>query len=76
MAMEEKCLNCGGTLFEKVLLDDKGHLAMSADSALELETDGVDHFYRCPSCSAKNVVIDSESRSGLLELRISHVKTD
>jgi len=72
--MEEKCLKCGRTLFEKVPLDDKGHMAMNADAPLELESDGVDHFYRCTHCSAKNVVVESRSPHGLLQLRVSHVK--
>lgn len=72
--MEEKCLKCGGVLFEKVPLDDKGHMAMNADAPLELESDGVDNFFKCPHCSAKNVVVESSSPHGLPQLRISRVK--
>jgi predicted nucleic-acid-binding Zn-ribbon protein len=72
--MEEKCLKCGGTLFEEVALDGKGSIAMGEDTPLELELDGMDHFYTCPRCSAKNVVVASRSPQGLPQLRVSHVK--
>ena len=72
--MEEKCLKCGGVLFEKVYLDDKGHTAMNSNSKVRLESDGTDQFFRCPHCSAKNVVVQSTSPHGLPQLRVSHVK--
>ena len=72
--MEQKCLNCGGVLFEKVLLDDKGHTAMDVDTPLDMESDDEDRFFRCPHCSAKNVVVGATSSDGLSQSRISHIK--
>lgn len=71
--MEVKCLNCGGVMFKKVSLDEKGHLAMDANARLDLEHDGNDSFFRCPHCSAKNVVVDATSPQGLPQVRISHI---
>ena len=56
--MEVKCLNCGGVLFHKVPLDDEGNWAIDTETAIPIEDDETDSFYRCPHCSAKNVVID------------------
>jgi len=72
--MEQKCLKCGGMLFKKVFLDDKGHMAMDADTKIDLESDGVDSFFRCPHCYAKNVIVDATSPHGLSQIRISHIK--
>lgn len=73
--MEQKCLKCGRVLFDKVCLDDKGHMAMSADSKVKLECDGAGQFFKCPHCAAKNVVVQSTSAHGLPQIRVSHVKT-
>lgn len=72
--MEVKCLNCGGVLFETVPLDEKGHMAVDVNTRLALEYEGNDSFYRCPHCSAKNVVVEATSPHGLPQLRISHIK--
>jgi hypothetical protein len=72
--IEVKCLKCGGVLFKKVFLDDKGHMAMDMNAKIDLESDGVDHFFRCPHWQAKNVVLDTTSPHGLPQIRISHTK--
>ena len=72
--IEVKCLKCGGVLFKKVFLDDKGHMAMDMNTKIDLESDEVDDFFRCPHCQAKNVVVDAISPHGLPQIRISHIK--
>jgi transcription elongation factor Elf1 len=74
MTMEEKCRRCGKTLFQKVLLDEKGHCAMSSDYKMELQHDGVDSYFHCPHCSAKNVVISYKDDTGVEALRILYAK--
>ena len=68
------CLKCGGALFKKGPLDDKGHWARDGDSGSPLEYDKTDSFYKCLNCGAKNVVVDEISPHGVPQLRISHLK--
>ena len=35
--MQEKCRKCGAILFDKVLIDDKGHWAIDEKTPLDLE---------------------------------------
>lgn len=68
------CLKCGGALFQKGPLDDKGHWAREGDGGSPLEYDAIDSFYRCLHCETKNVVVDEISPYGVPQLRISHIK--
>jgi len=70
----DKCLNCGGTLFDLVQLDDKGHMAMNGENPLDIQSDGVDRFFKCPDCGAKNVVTMTTSSEGVSQLQVSHIK--
>lgn len=70
--MEARCLKCGRVLFRQALLDDKAHRAMVDDTPID--SDGVDKFYSCPHCGARNVIIEDKSPRGLPQWRISHVK--
>ena len=72
--MEQKCLKCGRVLFKKVLLDEKGHMAMDVNTPLDLESDDNEQFFRCPHCSAKNIVLSSTDPDGLPGLTVSHIK--
>ncbi len=72
--MEQKCLKCEGVLFKKVLLDERGHTAMDTETQLDIENDGVDHFFRCPHCDAKNVLTYVRSEHGLLQEKIVRYK--
>jgi hypothetical protein len=36
-----RCLACGGELYRRVRLDDKGHTAMDLEHSLDLESDFV-----------------------------------
>lgn len=72
--MEQKCLKCGGVLFQKGFLDYKGHMAMDMHTRIDLESDEMEHFFRCPHCRAKNVVVEAISPHGLPQIRISHIK--
>ena len=72
--MEEKCLKCGGVLFKKVPLDEKGHMAIDENTPLDLESDGNDRFFKCPHCSAKNVVKVTINTTGIEQHEISHIK--
>lgn len=69
-----KCLKCGGILFERVLLDNKGHTAMDQKTALQLQTDEHGPYFKCPHCSAKNAVVHAGSSDGLPQTRISHIR--
>ena len=72
--MEVKCLKCGRAMFKTVPLDNKGHMAINVNTPFDLEHDGKDSYFKCPNCSAKNVVIESNSPNGLPQARISHFK--
>lgn len=74
--MDVNCLDCGGLLFKKGPLDDKGNWAMDVEAPATLEQDERDSFFRCQHCSAKNVVVDTSSPTGLPAMRISHIKKD
>lgn len=67
--IQERCLSCGEVLFEKALLRDEGH-----PTELILASDGVDYFYECPHCGAKNVVVEERNSYGIPVSRISHIK--
>ena len=72
---EWKCLNlkCQGVLFKVGLLDEEGHIAQDTETKLELQSENGDHFYTCPHCFAKNVVISTEHK-GLHALKLSRIK--
>lgn len=70
--MESRCLKCGRALFRQALLDDNGHKAMVDDTPIN--SDGVDKFYSCPHCGARNVTVEGRSPHVLWQRRISHVK--
>jgi len=72
--MEQKCLKCGGILFKKVLLDEKGHTAMDMSTKIDLESDGLDQFYKCPHCQTKNVIADVTRPDSPPQIRISRIK--
>lgn len=68
--VNEPCLACGKTMFRKGPLDERGRFwGMHVDDKIELQSDGVDHYYACPHCQAHNVVISAGSGH-----RISHLK--
>lgn len=71
--MEQNCLKCGDVLFKKVLLDDKGHTAMDVNTPLDLQGEDGDQFFECPHCSAKNIVVEGTSSSGLPQLRVFRI---
>lgn len=56
--MKELCKHCDSKLFGKVLLDEKGSVAMDTSDSLEKEFDGTDHYYTCPSCGWENIARD------------------
>ena len=72
--MHEKCRKCGAILFDKVLLDDRGHWAIDEKTPLNLESEAGVDFFRCPTCKAKNVVVSATSTHGLPQLKITHAK--
>jgi hypothetical protein len=72
--MQEKCRKCGAILFNKVLIDDKGHWAIDEKIPLALESEAGDNFFRCPACKAKNIVVSATSIHDLPQLKISHTK--
>ena len=72
--MENRCLKCKGALFKKVLLDDKGHVAIDMTTPAKLEHEENDSFFRCQSCGAKNIVIDVRDSDGLPQIRIVRFK--
>lgn len=72
--MKELCRKCNGVLFEKVLLNDQGLLAMSANKSLSLISEGEKKFFLCPHCGAKNIVISSSPKEGIAQMRISHAE--
>ncbi len=49
------CRNCGELLF-RIVRDDDGTTRMK-ESAPEPESDGVQKYYRCPTCRGKNLVM-------------------
>lgn len=72
--MKELCRKCKGELFDKVVLNGKGHLAMSASNQLPLKSEGDKKFFVCPHCGAKNIVVGAPPQEGLPQLRISHAE--
>ena len=50
---EVYCRNCSEMLFRTVRNDD-GTMRMK-DPGVEPETDGVQKYYRCPTCRGKNL---------------------
>jgi DNA-directed RNA polymerase subunit RPC12/RpoP len=62
-----------GVLFKKVLLDNKGFVAMFSDKPLSLKSEGEKKFFVCPHCGARNIVMSSPPKEGVPQIRISHV---
>jgi len=65
------CLNCTEVLFEIELPSsaaDKGKTGSSKRCELEEEDDRF--FYRCPTCGAKNIVIETRTPSGFPQLTV------
>jgi DNA-directed RNA polymerase subunit RPC12/RpoP len=59
---EVYCRNCSELLFRIVRHDD-GTTQMK-ESSLEPESDGVQKYYRCPTCRGKNLVMLIDEPSG------------
>jgi predicted RNA-binding Zn-ribbon protein involved in translation (DUF1610 family) len=58
MTRDEKCRKCGGVLFKVVPLSPDGkYWAMCDEAPLDLKSTGLDHFFQCPQCGAKNIII-------------------
>lgn len=72
--MKELCRKCGGELFDKVLLDDNGHIAIDTGSAVHLESEGEKKFFVCPHCGARNVTAPCTSKDGMPQRRITHAE--
>lgn len=54
---EHRCGKCGKVLFETIPLDADGRRAVNPyANHTPLESEKGDYFYRCPSCTSKNVV--------------------
>jgi len=68
--IEIKCLQCKRTLFKTVPLDNKGNRAILAGSELPLSHENGLSFFECPHCSAKNIVKDTRSATGLPAIEI------
>ncbi len=49
------CRNCSEVLF-RIIRHDDGRTVMT-ESAPEPESDGVQKYYRCPTCRGKNLVM-------------------
>jgi hypothetical protein len=65
-----KCLSCNGLLFKKNFLDDKGNWAMDPHYRLSLTQEAGETYFKYPHCSAKNIVINSTSPTGLTAIKI------
>lgn len=64
-------MKCGKLLFEEVPLPPDGkNWAMHEKNPLELKSDSDDHYYECPHCCAKNIVIEEHPLDRLPQLRI------
>lgn len=63
VSFEQFCHGCGKAMFGKAPLGERGFIGSESDSYVELQSDGIDLFYVCPHCNAKNVV-DVESIEG------------
>ena len=72
--MKAICLNCGKPLFETSPVDDVHGSASGGMGFPNLESDGMDEFYRCPHCSAKNVIVSQRNPYGIPQLSLSHIK--
>jgi len=58
MTRDEKCRKCGGVLFKVVPLSPDGNYwAMCEEAPLDLKSNGLDHFFQCPHCGVKNIII-------------------
>ncbi len=56
------CHNCGELLY-RVLRADDGTTIMK-DAALEPESDGLQKYFRCPTCQGKNLAMLVEDPPG------------
>jgi hypothetical protein len=56
------CRNCGELLY-RVLRSDDGIITMK-NPAVEPERDGIQKFFRCPTCFGKNLVMLVEDPPG------------
>ena len=72
--MEVRCLGCAQVMFQAKALDDKGNVGIERSARDLFQSDGVDEYFLCPHCNAKNVVISTQSKSGLPGIKISHTK--
>jgi hypothetical protein len=65
MTRDEKCRKCGSLLFEVVPLPPDGkYWAMCDETPLDLKSDGLDHFFECAHCGAKNIIITERPKEG------------
>jgi len=64
--MEEvRCHICDGLMCEmSATKDGSGRSFLYSPNIVELESDGINHFIRCPLCSAKNITEERMSLSG------------
>lgn len=67
---DNKCRNCGKVMFESVLLDKKGNMAISSDSKIRSKNTEEGFFIICPHCSFENSTITSTSSEGLLQFKL------
>lgn len=76
---EEKCRRCGGLLYRGTPLINEAELipetipdTLPCDMVprLDLKSNGVDRFFECPHCEAKNIVIIERPKEGVPQLKI------
>ena len=76
---EEKCTSCGGLLYRgtPVINEDKitpetipDTLPCDMVPRLDLKSNGIDRFFECPHCYAKNIVIIEHPKDGVPQLKI------
>ena len=71
MRRDEKCRKCAGLLFKVVPLPpDRKYWAMCDETPLNLKSDGLDSFFECPHCRAKNIIIEVCPPEGPLQFEI------
>jgi phage FluMu protein Com len=71
MLRDEKCRKCGGLLFKVVPLPPEGkYWAMCDETLLDLKSDGLDYFFECPHCKARNITVEEHPEGGPPQFRI------
>lgn len=72
--MDVLCKKCRKKLFSRNLINDQGCFAMDPDDGLPLQTENGQHFFVCPHCHVRNIVVEAPAIGGLPQMRISHAK--